>query len=224
MITDLPYLSGPIFEPASNQKAQSMVLLLHGYGANGDDLIGLAPPLSQVLPNTVFISPNAPFPCSDNPGGFQWFDVWQSEGQNRVEAVRFAEAIVNKFVDRELENRGLDHSKLFFVGFSQGTMLSLQVGLRRERPCAGILGYSGRLEMPELLSEEIRSRVPVMLIHGEEDPLLPIEMMESAEKVLKQNGVEVTSMRRPGLGHGIDPEGLKGGAAFLTKYLEVQSA
>jgi len=220
MTDDLPQLSGPVFEPASKKPATSVVLLLHGYGANGDDLIGLAPPLSQALPDTVFLSPNAPYPCEGNPfGGFQWFDVWQKEDENRLTAVRYAEKIVNAFIDVELEKRGLDESKLVFLGFSQGTMLSLQTGLRREKPCAGILGYSGRLESPELLGDEIRSRPPVMLIHGEEDPMLPVDLMDAAAQTLTENGVDVSTFRRPGLGHGIDPDGLKLGAAFLTRCL-----
>jgi len=220
MTDDLPQLSGPVFEPASKKPATSVVLLLHGYGANGDDLIGLAPPLSQALPDTVFLSPNAPYPCEGNPfGGFQWFDVWQKEDENRLTAVRYAEKIVNAFIDVELEKRGLDESKLVFLGFSQGTMLSLQTGLRREKPCAGILGYSGRLESPELLGDEIRSRPPVMLIHGEDDPMLPVDLMDAAAQTLTENGVEVSTFRRPGLGHGIDPDGLKLGAAFLTRCL-----
>ncbi len=220
MTDDLPQLSGPVFEPASKKPATSVVLLLHGYGANGDDLIGLAPPLSQALPDTVFLSPNAPYPCEGNPfGGFQWFDVWQKEDENRLTAVRYAEKIVNAFIDAELEKRGLDESKLVFLGFSQGTMLSLQTGLRREKPCAGILGYSGRLESPELLGDEIRSRPPVMLIHGEEDPMLPVDLMDAAAQTLTENGVDVSTFRRPGLGHGIDPDGLKLGAAFLTRCL-----
>ena len=220
MIDDLPELSGPVFEPASKRPANSIVLLLHGYGANGEDLIGLAPPLSQALPDTVFLSPNAPFPCEGNPiGGFQWFDVWQNEGKDRIKAVRYAAEIVKAYITAELEKRDLDLSRMVFLGFSQGTMLSLHLGLRLENPCGAIVGYSGRLEAPELLEKEIRSRPPVMLIHGEEDPLLPVEMMDAAETELRANQVDISSFRRPGLGHGIDPEGLKLGAAFISRCL-----
>lgn len=220
MIDDLPELSGSVFEPASKQPASSIVLLLHGYGANGEDLIGLAPPLSQALPDTVFLSPNAPFPCEGNPiGGFQWFDVWQNEGKDRIKAVRHAAEIVKAYITAELKKRDLDLSRMVFLGFSQGTMLSLHLGLRLENPCSGIVGYSGRLELPELLEKEIRSRPPVMLIHGEEDPLLPVELMDAAETKLKANHVDISSFRRPGLGHGIDPEGLKLGAAFIRRCL-----
>ncbi len=220
MIDDLPELSGPVFEPASKRPANSIVLLLHGYGANGEDLIGLAPPLSQALPDTVFLSPNAPFPCEGNPiGGFQWFDVWENEGKDRIKAVRYAADIVKAYITAELEKRDLDFSRMVFLGFSQGTMLSLHLGLRLENPCGAIVGYSGRLEAPKLLEKEIRTRPPVMLIHGEEDPLLPVEMMDAAETELRANHVDVSSFRRPGLGHGIDPEGLKLGAAFISRCL-----
>lgn len=219
-MNDLPEISGPVQEPASGNAAKQLIVLLHGYGANGDDLIGLAPPLSQILPDAAFVSPNAPYPCQGNPfGGFQWFDVWQGESEDRLAAVRQAETIVNRFVDKTLEERGLDDSQLAFLGFSQGTMLSLQTALRREKPCAGVLGYSGRLENPELLSAEIRSRTPVMLIHGEDDPMLEVGLMDSAAETLRANDVPVSTHRRPGLGHGIDPDGLKLGAAFLTQCL-----
>ena len=123
------------------------------------------------------------------------------------------------YVTAELEKRDLDLSRMVFLGFSQGTMLSLHLGLRLENPCGAIVGYSGRLEAPELLEREIRSRPPVMLIHGEEDPLLPVEMMDAAETELRANQVDISSFRRPGLGHGIDPEGLKLGAAFISRCL-----
>lgn len=218
-MTDLPTLSGPSLGPASGT-AKSLVILLHGYGANGDDLIGLAPPLSQVLPDTVFVSPNAPHPCAQNPfGGLQWFDVWEGDDYDRLAQVRIAAATVDAFLDSELERLGLKDSQLALLGFSQGTMLSLHVGLRRANAPAGILGYSGRLEAPETLADEIKVRPPVMLIHGEEDPLLNIELMDSAAGLLRENGVDVDTHRLPGLAHGIDQEGVNLGAGFLSVVL-----
>ncbi|MGB0576229.1 MAG: alpha/beta hydrolase [Alphaproteobacteria bacterium] len=218
-MTDLPTLSGPSLGPAYGT-AKSLVILLHGYGANGDDLIGLAPPLSQVLPDTVFVSPNAPHPCAQNPfGGLQWFDVWEGDDYDRLAQVRIAAATVDAFLDSELERLGLKDSQLALLGFSQGTMLSLHVGLRRANAPAGILGYSGRLEAPETLADEIKVRPPVMLIHGEEDPLLNIELMDSAAGLLRENGVDVDTHRRPGLAHGIDQEGVNLGAGFLSVVL-----
>ena len=216
-MSDLPQLTGPNFGPASGGAPHNLVILLHGYGANGDDLIGLAPPFAQVLPNTEFLSPNAPYPCESNPfGGLQWFEVWQAEGVDRLTEVRNGAAIVNAYIDEELAKRNLTDANLILCGFSQGTMLSLHVALRRAAPCAGVLGYSGRLESPELLADEITVRPPIMLIHGEDDPMLSIDLMDTAATVMTENGVSVDCHRRPGLGHGIDEEGMRLGAGFMT--------
>jgi phospholipase/carboxylesterase len=219
-MTDLPEISGPSFGPTAGGEPKQLVVLLHGYGANGDDLIGLAPAFAQVLPNAEFLSPNAPYPCQANPfGGLQWFEVWQEEGVDRLAQVRNGANIVNAFLDAELAKRGLSDDKLVLCGFSQGTMLSLHVGMRRKTVCAGILGYSGRLESPEILADEITAKPPVLLVHGEEDPLLAVDLMDSAADVLRQSGVSVETHRRPGLGHGIDEDGVRLGAGFLTVCL-----
>jgi len=216
-MSDLPTLTGPSFGPASGGAAKQLVVMLHGYGANGDDLIGLAQPLAQVLPDAVFVSPNAPFPCQANPfGGFQWFDVWQGESSDRLAEVRQAAATVNAYIDCELERYGLEDRQLALLGFSQGTMLSLHVGLRRAASPAGILGYSGRLESPELLADEITVRPPVMLIHGEDDAMLSVDLMDQAEARLTECGVSVETNLCPGLGHGIDADGVRLGAGFLS--------
>lgn len=219
---NLPTLSGPMVDPASGF-AKNVVILLHGYGANGDDLIGLASPLSEYLPDTVFISPNAPHRCAQNPfGGLQWFDVWEGDDYDRLSQIELAAATINAFIDSELERLGLSDEKLALLGFSQGTMLSLHVGVRRTKPPAGILGYSGRLEAPEKLADEISVRPPIMLIHGEEDPLLSIDLMESAAGQLRKNGIEVETYARPGLAHGIDQEGVITGGEFLAKVLDTK--
>lgn len=219
-MSDLPELTGPSHGPTAGGDPQQLVILLHGYGANGDDLIGLAPAFAQVLPNAEFLSPNAPYPCEANPfGGLQWFEVWQQEGVDRLAQVRNGTAIVDAFIDAELAKRGLSDDRLVLVGFSQGTMLSLHVGMRRKNACAGILGFSGRLESPEILADEITSKPPVLLIHGEEDPLLAVDLMDNAAEVLRQSGVTVETHRCPGLGHGIDEDGVRLGAGFLTVSL-----
>ena len=220
-MTNLPTLSGPVVEPLSGS-AKSAVILLHGYGANGDDLIGLAPPLSKILPDTVFMSPNAPHRCAQNPfGGLQWFDVWEGDDYDRLSQIELASATINAFIDSQLERLGLSDKNLALLGFSQGTMLSLHVGVRRIKCPAGILGYSGRLEAPEKLADEILVRPPIMLIHGEEDPLLSIDLMESAAGQLRKNGIEVETFPRPGLAHGIDQEGVNKGAEFLAKVFSM---
>ena len=219
-MTDIPKLDGPAFAPASGGTARKLVVLLHGYGANGEDLIGLAPAFAQVLPDTAFISPNAPYPCPQAPPGhYQWFDVWDRDPARRLAWGRQVAVIVDAFLDQQLAARTLTDADLALIGFSQGTMVSLHVGLRRPKPCAGILGYSGRLEFPDLLATELRSRPPVLLVHGEEDPVVPFAQLATATDALKANGVPVEAHARPGLGHGIDIDGIKLGAAFLTTVL-----
>ena len=218
-MTKFPKLSGPIIGPVSGI-TKSIVVLLHGYGANGDDLIGLAPALSAALPDTLFVAPNAPYPCAQNPfGGLQWFNVLEENQQDRLSQIRAAASIIDAFVDSELKRLGVDENKLAFLGFSQGTMLSLHVGLRRSNSPAGILGYSGRLEAPELLVDEISVRPPVLLIHGEDDPLIPVNLMGVAADSLIKNGVKVDTHNRHGLQHGIDQEGINIGADFLQSVL-----
>jgi phospholipase/carboxylesterase len=218
-MNDLPALGGPAFGPASGGAPKSMVILLHGYGANGEDLIGLAPIFAQVLPDTVFVAPDAPYRCAMSPMGYQWFDVWNQDEADRLAQLRNASEIVNAFIDNTLAAQGLSDDRLALLGFSQGTMLSLHVGLRRARPCAGILGYSGRLEAPETLADEIAQRPPVILVHGEQDDLLPVALMDTAAATLTANGVTVESHRCPGLGHGIDQDGVRLGAGFLSVCL-----
>jgi phospholipase/carboxylesterase len=209
-------LNGPRLEPASGGAPDSLVILLHGIGADGRDLIGLAPELADALPGTAFVSPNAPFRCDFAPFGYQWVSRMTTDPAARLAELRTAAAILDRFIDAELARAGLAEDRLALVGFSQGTMMSLHVGPRRARPLAGILGYSGRLDSPDLLAAEIESRPPVVLVHGEDDPVLPAERTREAAALLKVNGIEVESHFRPGLGHGIDMEGVAIGRAFLA--------
>jgi phospholipase/carboxylesterase len=221
-MSEIPTLSGPSFGPASGGAAQQLVLMLHGFGANGDDLIGLAEPLSQILPNAAFIAPNAPFPCQANPfGGYQWFDLRQGESEGRLPQLRLAAEKVDALIDSELARLQLGAHQLAFLGFSQGTMLSLHTGLRRAFAPAGILGFSGRLEAAEYLADEITVRPPVLLIHGEEDPMLSIDQMIIAESRLIECGVSVQTHSCPGLGHGIDADGIRLGSEFLKRVFDV---
>jgi len=170
-----------------------------------------------------FVSPNAPFPCDMGPYGYQWFSV-QDRGPAAVLAgVRAAAPMLDAFINDELAKRGLTESDAALVGFSQGTMMSLFVGLRREKQLAGILGYSGRLIAPELLASELRTRPRTLLIHGTEDPLVPFESLSHAETALKQAGVPVETLACPGVEHSISPEGLERGGRFLREVLGVPS-
>lgn len=212
-------LSGPNFAPASGGPAQQLVILLHGVGANGDDLIGLAPMLAQVLPDAEFLAPNAPESYDMAPFGYQWFSL-QDRSREPIEAgVRAAAPLVDAFIDENCEARQIAPDRVALFGFSQGCMMSLFVGLRRQSALAAVLGYSGALVAPEKLPEEIVSRPPVLLVHGEDDPVVPYQMLAAAQAGLEAAGVGVETLSRPGLGHGIDEEGIRHGAALLHRTL-----
>ena len=215
----MPRLSGPSRPPASGGKPRRLVILLHGLGADGNDLIGLAPYWARLLPDAEFVSPNAPFPCDMAPYGYQWFSVQDRTPQTMLAAVRAAAPLLDGFIDEELQKGGFDEGDTALVGFSQGTMMALYVGLRRAKPLAGILGYSGRLIAPELLADELRSRPPVLLVHGTDDPLVPFDSLAHAETALKAAGVPVETLACVGIEHAIDPEGLQRGGAFLRQTL-----
>ena len=220
-MSETPTLSGPRVDAASGESS-SLVIFLHGYGADGNDLIGLAQPLAQVLPNTAFISPDAPEPCRAAPMGRQWFPISYLDGSSEQEMndgfVR-AGTILHAFIDERIAESGLSADRVALVGFSQGTMMSLEVGLRREQALAGIVGFSGRLLRAETLDEEIKSKPPVLLVHGADDPMVPPASLDAARGALDNVGVEVGAHMRPGLGHGIDPGGLQLAAEFLSRVL-----
>ncbi len=215
----LPRLTGPSHPPASGGKPRQLVLLLHGLGADGNDLIGLAPYWARLLPEAEFLSPNAPFPCDMGPYGYQWFSLQDRSPMAVLAGVRAAAPILDAAIDAALSERGLAEKDLALVGFSQGTMMSLYVGLRRAAPVAGILGFSGALIGAETLAREIRAKPPVLLVHGDADPIVPFAALGMAEKALAAAGVKVETVTRPGLQHGIDEEGLKRGARFLKTVL-----
>jgi phospholipase/carboxylesterase len=208
-------LNGPSLPPADGSAPEQLVLLLHGVGADGNDLIGLAPYFQQVLPKALFVSPDAPFPYDMAPFGRQWFSLQERTPEAFDLGTRLAAPILNDFIDGQLAEHGLSESQTALIGFSQGTMMSLHVGPRRERQIAGVLGYSGALANPTKLVDDIRTYPPVMLIHGKSDEVLPVSSLPNAVAGLEAAGVPVTSHVRPGLGHGIDEEGIKLGVAFL---------
>lgn len=209
-------LSGPEFPPAGRGRARRLVLLLHGYGADGRDLLGLAPHWAHRLPDAAFVAPNAPFPC-EMGFGYQWFGFQERTPEEIAASALAAAAILDAYIDSELERRGLDESALALVGFSQGTMMALHVAPRRARSVAGVLGFSGMLVAPERLAAEIRSRPPVLLVHGDADPVVPYAELSRAAQALEQAGVPVRTETRPGLPHAIDEVGLLRGGAFLAE-------
>ena len=215
----MPRLAGPSRPPASGGKPRRLVILLHGLGADGNDLIGLAPYWARLLPDAEFLSPNASFPCDMAPYGYQWFSSQDRSPEAVLGGVRAAAPVLDAFIDEALEERHLGSSALALVGFSQGTMMSLFVGLRRAEPVAGIVGFSGRLLAPELLASELRSRPPTLLVHGTEDPVVPYSSMAAAETALKAAGVPVETVTAVGIGHSIDDQGLRRGGQFLKRVL-----
>lgn len=203
------------------EQAGSVIVFLHGYGADGADLLGLADPLGRYLPDTAFYAPNAPEPCRNNPFGFQWFPIPWLDGSTEAEARASMEKSiddVNAFLDAVLVREGLEPERMVVVGFSQGTMMALHVLPRRAQAVAGIVGFSGRLLAPELLSQ-VKVRPPVMLLHGDQDQMVPFADMGLAERALSGADFTVTTHTMRGTGHGISPDGLGAALGFVREAL-----
>ena len=209
-------------EPQSG-KTKSVLVFLHGYGANGADLLGLSDVLGEHFPDTLFVSPNAPESCPGAPLGYQWFPIPWLDGSNEEVAQRSMEAAVNdlnSFLDALIVDEDILPEQLALFGFSQGTMMSLHVGPRREDMIAGIVGFSGRLLEPDLLIDEVRNKPPVLLLHGDQDEVVPPNSLSEAAVGLEKAGFkEVFAHVMKGTGHGIAPDGLSVALAFLRDKL-----
>lgn len=212
-------LDGPRLAPASGGAPKQLVIFCHGYGADGNDLIGLGQQWRGLLPDAAFVSPHAPERCGMSPMGYQWFPISRLDPGEYWAGVQSAAPVLDAFIDAELERHGLDDGQMALVGFSQGTMMSLHVGLRRERAPAAILGYSGALGGPEHLAGQIRVRPPVMLVHGDRDEVIPVEALHVAAGALGAVDVNVQWHISQGIGHGIDGAGLALGGEFLRTAL-----
>ncbi|WP_095589238.1 alpha/beta hydrolase [Actibacterium ureilyticum] len=208
--------------PVSGQ-TRSVVVFLHGYGANAADLMGLADPLAEHLPDTLFVAPDAPETVPGMPFGYQWFPIPWIDGSSEEEAeaglIRAAEDL-NAYLDALMVDEDVLPEQVALFGFSQGTMMSLHVAPRREDPLAGMVCFSGRLLSPELLADETVSRMPVLLVHGDQDDVVPVQSLPQAAEALQEAGFkEVFAHIMEGTAHGIAPDGLGVALAFLRDKL-----
>lgn len=216
-----PRLDGPRMEAASGRTKQ-LVVILHGFGADGRDLIGLGEQWAQVLPDAAFLAPNAADVCEHMPAGRQWFRLTDRNPHERWSGACSAAPLLNAFIDEELARYGLPGSKVALVGFSQGAMMALHVGLRRPKAPAGVLSYSGMLVGPEKLADDLKARPagepvpPVFLVHGTADDVVPPEALFGSGQAICEAGASCQWRLSPGLGHNIDGPGLAHGALFLA--------
>lgn len=215
-------LSGPRLD-AKSGKADNLVIFLHGYGSDGNDLIGLGSALAEHLPNTLFLSPNAPQPCVNNPAGFQWFPIPWLDGSTEeaaTQGMNEAVALLNAYLDDVAVTEGIAPENTIIVGFSQGTMMALHTIPRRAVAMAGIVGFSGRLLTPETLEAEVKSKPPVLLVHGDQDEMVPPASLPAAADALSQAGFEVFTHISKGTGHGIAPDGLGVALHFIQEHFK----
>lgn len=222
-------LDGPRIA-ASARQANALVVFLHGYGADGNDLIELGRQWRSLMPGAAFVSPHAPERCAGAPMGRQWFALANRPpddprgSEDRWNGAVRARGAIDAFLDSELERLGLDDSRLALVGFSQGSMMAMHVGLRRRRAPAAILAYSGLLVGPERLGEATARDArgappPILLVHGDQDPLIPVEAMFAAAEALAKASIPTQWHLSLDVGHGIDGGGLHHGGLFLAGAL-----
>jgi phospholipase/carboxylesterase len=210
-------LDGPRSRPASRGPAQQLIVLCHGLGADGHDLIDIAPAWAHAVPDAAFVAPDAPFPCDMGPMGRQWFSVADRTPALLEQGVRAAAPFLDAFIDAELARMSLPADAYALMGFSQGAMTALYAGLRRPVAPRAILAFSGALIAPGKLASEAANRAPVLLVHGEDDEVVPASRSREAEAALHAAGIPVEALFCPRLGHGIDDAGLSMGALFLQR-------
>lgn len=223
-MSDVPVLDGPRLPPADGQPAELLIVLLHGIGADGNDLIGLAELYRQLLPRAAFVAPNAPHAFDMAPFGYMWFSLQNFDASTRARGVRSAAPALEDFLAAELARYNLGAERLLLLGFSQGAMMALHVGLRLEVPPVAIISHSGMLVDEESLAGEIQVRPPVLLTHGSQDDVLPAACLPMAEAALKAVDVPVEAHLVPNLGHGIDEATLRLTVGFLARCLGGPSA
>ena len=214
-----PIINGKSLQPWSGTAPKQIVLLLHGFGSSGADMIALAPHWQDALPDALFLAPHAPQRCGLLAAGYQWWGLSGFAPSALAAGASSAAPAINAFIDRKLEQYGLTESNLALVGFSQGTMMALFIGLRRSRSVAAVVGYSGMLTSTADLAHTDFAKPPVLLVHGTADPVVPITALHKAESDLKHLGVPVTTHVSNGVAHSVDPVGLKLGRDFVAGAL-----
>jgi len=219
-MTSLPQLDGPAVPPLSGGKPKQLIVLLHGLRSNGDDLIGLVPQWQSLLPDALWVSPHAWQAVPDTPGGYQWWEVQTFALDERRAGAAAAGPVLDNFIDQQLDRHGLEDKDVVLIGFSQGTVMALHVAPRREKPIAGVLGYSGMVADPRGLGAELKCKPEVMLVHGDRDPMLPLgPCFHFTVGCMEALQFPMEAHIRPGLQHGIDPGGIQLGAGFLKRVL-----
>ncbi|MET0252112.1 MAG: dienelactone hydrolase family protein [Novosphingobium sp.] len=211
-------VNGASLQPLSGQVPRQIVVLLHGFGSSGSDMIALAPEWQQALPDALFLAPHAPQRCFLGTG-YQWWGLAGFSPQAMAAGATGAAPAIDAFIDRKLAQYGLSESDLALVGFSQGTMMALHVGLRRQTPVAAVVGYSGMLTGADELAGLPITLPPVLLVHGSADPVVPVSALHEAEAALKGVGIAVTSHISQGLDHSVDVTGLELGREFVARAL-----
>lgn len=211
-------VNGASLKPRSGAAPKQIVLLLHGFGSSGADMISLAPHWQETLPDALFLAPHAPQRCVMGVG-YQWWGLSGLAPQALAAGATLAAPAIDAFIDRKLDQYGLSEANLALVGFSQGTMMALHVGLRRSRQVAAVVGYSGMLTSATDLAHRAFAKPRVLLVHGTADPVVPIAALHAAESELKRLGVEVQTHISHGLGHSVDPVGLRLGRDFVAAAL-----
>ena len=215
-------VNGKSLKPRSGSDPQQIVVLLHGYGSSGADMIALAPHWQEVLPDALFLAPHAPQRCGMMGAGYQWWGLSGFAPSALAAGAASAAPAIDAFIDKKLEQYGLSEADLALVGFSQGTMMALHVGLRRPRAVAAVVGFSGMLTSTAELARKDFAKPPVLLVHGSADPVVPVAALHMAQSELKRLGVAVTTHVSFGVAHSVDPVGLRLGRDFVAGGLAKQ--
>ena len=212
-------VNGTSLQPLSGGSPKQIVLLLHGYGSNGADLITLATHWQRHLPDALFLAPDAPQRLGNLSSGYQWWPLSAFTPQALAQGAATAAPAIDAFIERKLQQYSLIEAKLAIVGFSQGTMMALHVGLRRPHQIAAIVGYSGMLTGGDELSHLRITKPPVLLVHGSADTVVPVGALSAAKAQLENLGIEVTTHIVLGIGHSLDLEGVRIGGEFVVAAL-----